>query len=42
MIVTLQIMSGTNANTFSPQGKTTRAQAAAVLVRTLKTLGWID
>jgi len=42
LMVALQIMSGTRADAFSPKGSTTRAQAAIVLVRTLKTLGMID
>jgi hypothetical protein len=36
------IMNGTGGGLFSPKDGTTRAQAAAVLLRTLRTLGWID
>ncbi|XID90412.1 S-layer homology domain-containing protein [Paenibacillaceae bacterium WGS1546] len=42
MMVKLEIMTGTSAVTFSPKGKTTRAQAAAVLIRKLQALGWMD
>lgn len=38
----LNIMSGTGTSTFSPKGTTTRAQAAVVLIRMLRTLGWLD
>jgi len=41
-MVQLNIMTGTGTDTFSPKGTTTRAQAAAVLVRTLQALGWLD
>ena len=41
-MVELEIMTGTSAVTFSPKGETTRAQAAAVLIRTLQALGWVD
>ncbi|TBL80976.1 S-layer homology domain-containing protein [Paenibacillus thalictri] len=41
-IVTLQIMTGTDEDTFSPKSETTRAQAAVVFIRTLQTLGLID
>lgn len=42
LMVTHQIMIGTSADTFSPDGETTRAQAAAVFIRMLKTLEMID
>jgi hypothetical protein len=42
MMVMLKIMTGYGAGTFSPKGETTRAQAAAVLIKTLQTLGSID
>lgn len=42
LMATLQIMTGTSASTFDPAGKTTRAQAAAVFIRTLQTIGLMD
>ncbi len=42
LMVKLQIMTGTSEQTFSPQGLTTRAQAATVLLRALQALGKID
>ncbi|QMV41906.1 S-layer homology domain-containing protein [Cohnella cholangitidis] len=42
LMIKLKIMTGTSANTFGPKGETTRAQAAAVLIRTLQALGSID
>jgi hypothetical protein len=42
MMVKLKIMTGTGADTFSPKGETTRAQAATVFIRTLQALGMID
>jgi|GEM_PF-957476 pyruvate/2-oxoglutarate dehydrogenase complex dihydrolipoamide dehydrogenase (E3) component len=36
------IMNGTGNDLFSPKGETTRAQAAAVLLRAFGALGWID
>ncbi|WP_230986806.1 S-layer homology domain-containing protein [Cohnella fermenti] len=42
LMVSLNIMNGTSKDTFSPEGETTRAQAAAVLVRALRVLGFID
>jgi hypothetical protein len=42
LTVNLQIMNGTGANSFSPKGETTRAQAAVVFIRMLQTLGMID
>lgn len=41
-MVKLKIMTGTSAETFSPKGETTRAQAAIVFIRTLQALGTID
>ncbi|WP_168735686.1 cadherin-like beta sandwich domain-containing protein [Cohnella fermenti] len=41
-MIQLNIMAGTSANTFSPKGTTTREQAAAVLIRTLQVLDWLD
>jgi S-layer homology domain. len=41
-MVKLKIMTGTGADTFEPKGETTRAQAAAVFIRTLQAIGWID
>ncbi|MFF2480082.1 S-layer homology domain-containing protein [Paenibacillus sp. NPDC058071] len=41
-IIALRIMEGTGSGLFEPQGKVTRAQAAAVLIRTLVVLGYID
>jgi hypothetical protein len=38
----LNVMTGTAANVYEPQRTATRAQAAAVLVRTLVALGMID
>ncbi|QTH45309.1 hypothetical protein J4772_13375 [Cohnella sp. LGH] len=35
-------MTGTKADTFSPKGETTRAQAATVFIRTLQALSMID
>nr|WP_306812813.1 S-layer homology domain-containing protein [Paenibacillus soyae] len=42
LMVKLGIMTGTSEHTFSPKHTTTRAQAAAVLLRTLHALGRID
>ena len=42
LMVKLHIMTGTGANTFDPKGETTRAQAAVVFIRMLRTLGSID
>ena len=42
IVVQLNLMTGTSAHTFSPEGQSTRAQAAAVLVRTLRALEMID
>ncbi|MBO9599818.1 MAG: S-layer homology domain-containing protein, partial [Cohnella sp.] len=42
LMVKLKIMTGTSADTFSPKGETTRAQAAVVFIKTLQTLGLID
>ncbi|PRX71077.1 alpha-tubulin suppressor-like RCC1 family protein [Cohnella sp. SGD-V74] len=42
LVTKLQIMNGTSKTMFSPNGVTTRAQAAAVFVRTLQALGMID
>ncbi|MCD9026407.1 S-layer homology domain-containing protein [Cohnella silvisoli] len=42
LMVKLNIMTGTGADTFSPKGQTTRAQAAAVFIRTLQALEMID
>ncbi|OAS13282.1 FG-GAP-like repeat-containing protein [Paenibacillus oryzisoli] len=42
LMVKLNIMTGTSKDMFSPEAETTRAQAAAVLVRTLRVLGFID
>ncbi|RUS43831.1 immunoglobulin-like domain-containing protein [Cohnella sp. AR92] len=42
LMATLQIMKGTSASTLDPKGETTRAQAAAVLIRTLQLLELID
>ncbi|MGG4146743.1 Ig-like domain-containing protein [Paenibacillus algorifonticola] len=42
LMVKLQIMTGTGANSFSPKGETTRAQAAVVFIRMLQALGMID
>ncbi len=36
------IMTGIGSDVFSPKGESTRAQAAAVLIRTLSALGMID
>lgn len=41
-VVGLQIMIGTRSDMFTPKGEATRAQATAVLIRTLQTLGKID
>ena len=41
-MVALEIMTGTGPATFDPKGVTTRAQAAAVLIRTLDLPGWFD
>ena len=38
----LNIMTGTAVDTFGPKSETTRAQAAVVLIRMLRTLGWIN
>jgi len=42
LVVKLNIMIGTSGDTFSPKGESTRAQAAVVLIRTLRTLGMMD
>jgi len=42
LVTKLQIMNGTSKTMFSPAGATTRAQAAAVFVRTLQALDSID
>ncbi|WP_165921124.1 S-layer homology domain-containing protein [Paenibacillus albiflavus] len=42
LMVKLQIMTGTDANSFSPKGETTRAQTAVVFIRMLQALGMID
>ncbi|MBD2846591.1 S-layer homology domain-containing protein [Paenibacillus sp. IB182496] len=42
LIVRMGIMIGTSEATFAPQDGATRAQAAAVLIRTLRELGMID
>jgi len=42
LMVKLKIMTGTGEDTFSPKGETTRAQAAAVFVRTLQKLGMLN
>ncbi|MBW7476701.1 cadherin-like beta sandwich domain-containing protein [Paenibacillus oenotherae] len=42
LMVQLRIMTGTSATMFSPLGETTRAQAAAVFIRTLQAIGSID
>lgn len=42
LVVRLGLMNGTSNTVFSPQGITTRAQAATVLVRTLQLLDMID
>ncbi|MCU6709917.1 S-layer homology domain-containing protein [Paenibacillus sp. J5C_2022] len=42
LMVKLQIMTGIDADMFSPKGETTRAQAAVVFIRTMRTLGMID
>ena len=42
LMISHKIMTGTSTDRFSPKGTATRAQAAAVLLRMLKTLGWID
>ena len=42
LMVKLHIMTGTGANMFDPKGETTRAQAAVVFIRMLRTLGSID
>ncbi|WP_158630116.1 S-layer homology domain-containing protein [Cohnella sp. AR92] len=41
-VVALRIMTGAGDGTFNPKGESTRAQAAAVLIRTLQALGMID
>jgi len=41
-MVKLQIMTGTGANSFSPKGEATRAEAAVVFIRMLQALGMID
>ncbi|QHT58928.1 hypothetical protein GXP70_02355 [Paenibacillus lycopersici] len=41
-MIRLNIMTGTGADTFSPKETTTREQAAAVIIRTLQALGWLD
>lgn len=42
LMVKLDIMTGTGANTFDPKGESTRAQAAVVFIRMLQTMGSID
>jgi hypothetical protein len=42
LMVKLNIMTGTSANTFNPKGESTRAQAAVVFIKMLQTLGSID
>ena len=42
IVVKLNLMTGTSSHTFSPEGSSTRAQAATVLVRTLRALEIID
>lgn len=42
LMVKLRIMTGTSADTFSPQGGATRAQAAIVLVKALQAFGSIN
>jgi len=42
LMAKLRIITGTSETTFSPKGVTTRAQAATVFIRILKTLGSID
>lgn len=42
LMIGLKIMTGTDADTFSPKSVTTRAQAAVVFIRTLQALGMID
>ncbi|TVX93463.1 Ig-like domain-containing protein [Paenibacillus agilis] len=42
MMVKLNIMSGKDKHTFSPKSETTRAQAAVVLVKTLRALGSLE
>ncbi|MBB6637646.1 immunoglobulin-like domain-containing protein [Cohnella thailandensis] len=42
LMVKLKIMTGVSEAEFRPQGETTRAQAAAVFIRALRTLGMID
>jgi len=42
LMTKLEIMTGTSKTMFSPAGVTTRAQAAAVFVRTLQALGMIS
>lgn len=42
LMVKLQIMTGTGANSFSPKSETTRAQAAVVFIRMLQALGMTD
>lgn len=42
LMVKLNIMTGTSASTFDPQGVSTRAQAAVVYIRMLQALGFID
>lgn len=41
-VVQLDIMTGTRKDAFDPTGKTTRAQAATVLIRGLRAFGMID
>jgi len=40
IMVKLEVMTGTSTHTFGPKGNTTRAQAAAVLIRMLQALGF--
>ncbi|MDQ6420513.1 X2-like carbohydrate binding domain-containing protein [Paenibacillus sp. LHD-117] len=42
LMVKLNIMTGTDTNTFSPKGETTRAQAAVVFIRMLQAFGMTD
>lgn len=42
LVVTFDIMHGTGTRQFTPKGETTRAEAVTVLLRTLRTLHWID
>ncbi|MBD2862465.1 OmpL47-type beta-barrel domain-containing protein [Paenibacillus oceani] len=42
LMVELEIMTGTDQDTFSPKGISTRAQAAVVFIRMMQKLDWID